>query len=99
MLNRLSVIVLTCTTRYHARRVITDVNAVIRGWGQYFRAGNAATKFLQLDRYVEDRLRALLLHRAGSRLRAGRAEIRRRPFFEAMGLYRLRGTIQYPETA
>jgi hypothetical protein len=78
------------------RRVIADVNPVVRGWGQYFRSGNAATKFIQIDRYVEERLRALLLQRAGSRLRAGRAVNWRRPFFEALGLFRLRGTIQYP---
>jgi group II intron reverse transcriptase/maturase len=92
---------LTARSRCHEdiRRVITDVNAVIRGWGQYFRTGNAATKFLHIDRYVEDRLHAWLLHRAGSRLRPGQAGAWRRPFFEALGLYRLRGTIQYPGSA
>ena len=89
---------LTARSRCHEdiRRVIADVNAVVRGWGQYFRTGNAATKFLHIDRYVEERLRRLLLQRAGSRLRGGQAEGWRRPFFEALGLYRLRGTIQYP---
>ena len=53
----------------------------------------------QVDRYVEDRLRRLLLQRAGARLRPGRAAGWRRPFFEALGLYRLRGTIHYPEAA
>ena len=81
------------------RTVIADVNAVVRGWGQYFRTGNAATRFTQLDRYVEDRLRGLLLKRHGSRLAAGRADAWRRPFFEALGLCRLRGTIAYPGTA
>jgi len=92
---------LTTRSRCHEdlRRVIADVNPVIRGWGQYFRTGNAAVKFIQLDRYVEERLRGLLLKRVGSRLRPGRAETWRRPFFEALGLYRLRGTIQYPEAA
>ena len=92
---------LTPRSRCHVdlRRVIADVNPVIRGWGQYFRTGNAAGKFIQIDRYVEERLRGLLLKRAGSRLRPGRAAGWDRPFFEALGLYRLRGTIQYPETA
>ena len=92
---------LTSRSRCHEdlRRVIADVNPVIRGWGQYFRTGNAAVKFIQIDRYVEERLRGLLLKRAGSRLRPGRADIWHRPFFEALGLYRLRGTIQYPEAA
>jgi len=92
---------LTPRSRCHGdiRRIIADVNAVVRGWGQYFRTGNAATRFIQLDRYVEGRLHRLLVQRAGSRLRAGRATVWRRPFFEALGLYRLRGTIQYPGAA
>jgi group II intron reverse transcriptase/maturase len=92
---------LTPRARCHEdlRAVIADLNRVLRGWGQYFRTGNAATKFIQIDRYVEDRLRGLLLKRAGARLRPGRAAAWRRPFFEALGLYRLRGTIQYPEAA
>jgi group II intron reverse transcriptase/maturase len=92
---------LTRRSRCHTdlRRVIADVNPVIRGWGQYFRTGNAAVKFIQIDRYVEERLRGLLLKRAGSRLRPGRAAGWYRPFFEALGLYRLRGTIQYPGVA
>ena len=40
-----------------------------------------------------------LRKRVGSRLHAGRADAWHRPFFEALGLYRLRGTIQYPEAA
>jgi group II intron reverse transcriptase/maturase len=89
---------LTPRSRCHedVRMVIADINRVLRGWGQYFRTGNAATKFHHLDRHVEDRLRGLLLKRAGSRLGPGRADQWRRPFFEALGLLRLRGTIQYP---
>jgi group II intron reverse transcriptase/maturase len=89
---------LTPRARCHQdlRRVIAELNPVLRGWAQYFRTGNAATKFHHIDRHVEDRLRGLLLKRAGSRLRPGRASQWRRPFFEALGLYRLRGSIQYP---
>ena len=92
---------LTPRSRCHGdlREVIAQLNPVLRGWGQYFRTGNAAVKFIQLDRYVGERLRALRVKRAGSRLAAGRAEAWNRAFFEALGLYRLRGTIQYPGTA
>ena len=92
---------LTSRSRCHedVRHVIADVDPVIRGWGRYFRTGNAAVKFIQIDRYVEERLRRLLLQRAGSRLRPGRAAGWHRPFFEALGLCRLRGTIHYPEAA
>jgi RNA-directed DNA polymerase len=75
------------------------VNPVLRGWAQYFRTGNAASRFIQLDDYVTERLRGLLLKRAGSRRRPGTADLWRRPFFEALGLIRLRGTIHYPGVA
>ena len=95
---RARVRVLTPRGRCHTdlRLVIADVNRVLRGWGQYFRTGNAANHFERLDWYVVGRLRGLLRKRAGSRLPAGRAEAWRRPFFEALGLARLRGTIRYP---
>jgi len=91
---------LTPRSRCHEdlRRVIADVNPVLRGWAQYFRTGNAATKFLQIDRYVTDRLHALRRARAGSRGRL-RYGADRRTFFETLGLIRLRGTIQYPGVA
>jgi group II intron reverse transcriptase/maturase len=79
------------------RRVVADLNPILRGWGAYFRTGNAADHFIQIDRYVEDRLRALRLKRAGYAAYAGGyASVWNRPFFEALGIHRLRGTIQYP---
>jgi group II intron reverse transcriptase/maturase len=92
---------LTPRARCHAdlRNVIAELNPVLRGWGQYFRTGNAANHFTDLDQYVERRLRGLLLKRAGSRLTTGRAKSWKRPFFEHLGLIRLRGTIQYPGVA
>ena len=53
------------------RVVIADVNRVLRGWGAYFRTGNAAVKFFQIDQYVEERLCDLRLKRAGAQLHAG----------------------------
>ena len=89
---------LTPRRRCHTdpRVVIADVNRVVRGWGAYFRTGNAARQFHQLDVYVVERLRRLLRQRAGAQLRPGQAVCWRRPFFEALGLCRLRGTIRYP---
>jgi len=89
---------LTPRGRCHAdvRSVIADLNLVLRGWGAYYRTGNAALKFVQIDRFVVARLHGLRVKRAGSQLRPGQAERWHRPFFEALGLYRLGGTIQYP---
>jgi RNA-directed DNA polymerase len=92
---------LTGRNRCHddIRRVIADLNPVVRGWGGYFRTGNAATKFNQVDWYVVARLRRLLVKRYGRGLRAGQAGQWTRDWFEAHGLYRLRGTIRYPGAA
>ena len=81
------------------RVVIADLNPVVRGWGQYFRTGNAADHFTDLDLYVERRLRDLRLKRANGRLAEGQILKWDRPFFETLGLCRLRGTIQYPGAA
>jgi RNA-directed DNA polymerase len=81
------------------RDVIAAINPILRGWGSYFRTGNSARKFLQIDDYVRYRLRRLMLKRYGRNLRAGRAAAWTREFFEAHGLYRLRGTVRYPGLA
>ena len=80
------------------RDTIAQLNPVLRGWGAYFRTGNAAIKFGQLDAYVTRRLQGLLRQRHG-RLRAGQSARWTPTFFHALGLYRLRGTIRYPEAA
>jgi RNA-directed DNA polymerase len=78
------------------RDVIADLNPTLRGWGNYFRTGNAAKKFNQIDSYVLGRLRGLMIKRYGRNLRAGQTSTWTREFFEAHGLYRLRGTVRYP---
>lgn len=81
------------------RKVIAALNPVLRGWGNYFRTGNAAKRFNQLDSYVYRRLRTLRFVRKGRNLRAGEAERWTRESFHNLGLIRLRGTVQYPETS
>ncbi len=81
------------------RVLIRDLNPVLRGWGNYFRTGNAAAKFTQVDRYVVDRLRRFQMKRKGRDLRPGEANRWTEDWFDGLGLYRLRGTIRYPEAA
>jgi len=81
------------------REVIADLNPVLRGWGNYFRTGNAATKFRQADRYVVDRLHGLMVKKRGRNLRAGQATQWDEDWFNGHGLHRLRGTIRYPKAA
>jgi len=92
-----------CTPRAVCHRPLRDtlaqLNPVLRGWGAYFRTGNAAMKFGQVDDYVVWRLKRLLVKRHGRNLRPGQAAPWTHAFFHALGLYRLRGTIRYPEAA
>ena len=96
---RQSVKRLTERGRCHAdlREVIADLNPILRGWGSYFRTGNATKQFVQIDDYVISRLRSLRVKCKGRNLRPGEANAWTRDYFENLGLYRLRGTIRYPE--
>lgn len=81
------------------REVIADLNPLLRGWGNYFRTGNAAAKFVQADSYVVFRLRRLMIKKRGRNLHAGQASAWTEDWFNGHGLYRLRGTIRYPRAA
>jgi RNA-directed DNA polymerase len=81
------------------RDVIADINPVLRGWGNYFRTGNAARKFRQADDYVVHRLFRLMVKKRGRNLHAGQADAWTEDWFNGHGLYRLRGTIRYPRAA
>jgi RNA-directed DNA polymerase len=84
------------------RDVIRVVNPVLRGWGGYFRSGNASAKFNEVDSYVRCRLVRLLAQRGGQR----RWQPDGRPFRPSAwphrrfvtdhGLHQLLGTIRYP---
>jgi group II intron reverse transcriptase/maturase len=90
---------LTPRGRCHAdlRTIIASLNPVLRGWGNYFKSGNAARQFISVDDHVVRRLRTLRIKRKGRNLRPGEARGWTREYFEHLGLHRLRGTICYPE--
>jgi group II intron reverse transcriptase/maturase len=92
---------LTPRARCHedVRDVIADLNPILRGWGEYFRTGNAAKRFNQLDTYVWRRLLALRVKHKGRHLRPGEVERWSRDYFHNLGLHRLRGTVRYPESS
>jgi group II intron reverse transcriptase/maturase len=81
------------------RVLIRHLNPVLRGWGEYFRTGNASIKFQDVDRCVERRLRRFLIRRTGRNLHAGRADGWTPEWLRVQGLYRLFGTIRYPGAA
>lgn len=81
------------------REVIADLNPVLRGWGSYFRTGNAADKFVQIDAYVWRRLMRLMVKRKGRHLKPGEVKQWTRQWLVGLGLHQLMGTIRYPGTA
>lgn len=86
-----------CARVKDVREIIRDLNPVLRGWGNYFRTGNATDKFNQIDRYVRLRLCRVMSRRGGQR----RANFRWQDwphtrFVEEHGLHKLLGTIRYP---
>lgn len=81
------------------REVIAVLNPAIRGWGNYFRTGNASTKFQQVDRYVRRRLIRLVERRGGQRTQLVRPKEWTWNRLKKLGLHRLLGTIRYPGEA
>lgn len=79
------------------RVLINALNPLLRGWGNYFRTGNAARKFLQLDKYVVRRLNVLRVKRYLRHAKQGQRIVWSREDYEAHGLHRLRGTVRYPK--
>ena len=72
-------------------RVVDGVNRLVRGWGTYFRVGNATRHFRQVDNYVRERLSLFLRKKRG---RAGRGwKGLNLAFFDRLGVYHLTGTV------
>jgi RNA-directed DNA polymerase len=73
-------------------RLIAELNPVLRGWGGYFRVGNASRQFAQIDSYVCERL-ALFLSKKARRSGRQWGERYTPAFFGRIGVYRLTGTV------
>ena len=79
------------------RETIARLNPVLRGWGNYFRTGNASDCFNSLDTHLHRRLRRLMRQRYGRKLRAGQAKAWTPNWFWNHGLHRFLGTVRYPK--
>jgi group II intron reverse transcriptase/maturase len=79
------------------KQIIAELTPVLRGWGNYFRTGNADREFNKMDGFVVKSLRRWQYRRGGQR------PTKRVPFtgdqLYGMGLHRLMGTVQYPAQA
>jgi group II intron reverse transcriptase/maturase len=79
------------------KQIIAELTPVLRGWGNYFRSGNADREFNKMDYFVVRSLRRWQFRRGGQR------PTKRAPFtgdqLYGMGLHRLMGTVKYPAQA
>ena len=79
------------------KQIVAELTPVLRGWGQYFRTGNADREFNKMDYFVVKSLRRWQYRRGGQR------PTKRAPFtgdqLHGMGLHKLMGTVKYPAQA
>jgi group II intron reverse transcriptase/maturase len=79
------------------KQIIAELTPVLRGWGNYFRTGNADREFHKMDSFVVKSLRRWQYRRGGQR------PTKRAPFtgdqLYGMGLHELMGTVKYPAQA
>ena len=81
------------------KEIVASINPVLRGWGNYFRTGNADRDFNAIDGYVYRRVVRWMWRRGGQRARYRWDAWPRERLHEEMGLHRLRGTVRYPAQA
>jgi len=76
----------------YLKQIIAELTPVLRGWGNYFRTGNAHRELNKMDFFVVKSLRRWQFRRGGQR------PAKRHPFTSdqlyGMGLHRLMGTVQ-----
>jgi len=74
--------------------VVDRVNPVLRGWGNYFRTGNSARKFNQIDSYVHERLAILACNKHQLSGRKWDSHFNGE-WFRRLGVHTLKGSIHY----
>jgi group II intron reverse transcriptase/maturase len=86
------------TDRRHTEMALSSVvdrlNPVLRGWGNYFRGGNSARKFTQVDSYVHERL-AIFARNKHQRSGRGWATEYNVAWFQRLGVHTLSGSVRY----
>ena len=79
------------------KQIVAELTPVLRGWGNYFRTGNADREFNKMDYFVVKSLLRWQYRRGGQR------PTKRDPFtgdqLHGMGLHKLMGTVKYPAQA
>jgi group II intron reverse transcriptase/maturase len=82
----------------NVHELIPELNRLLRGWSEYFKTGNAARKFSQVESYVWQRL-VIFQNRRRRQKCPHRIREYTYDWFQSLGLYRLMGQISYPNPA
>lgn len=94
---------ITSHRRADIRRIgemIPELNLVLRGWSNYFKSGNAAKKFQQVEEFVWRRLVLFQNRRRGLRWpHQGKYRGYNKDWYRNLGIYKLVGVIEYPNLA
>lgn len=79
----------------NVRELIPELNQILRGWGEYFKSGNANKAFCQMDRYVHYRL-ALFENKRRNRKHPHWFREYTYDWYQLLGVYQLWGRVKYP---
>lgn len=74
--------------------VVRNLNALLRGWGEYFRYGNSGRKFALLDSYVHQRLAIFASTKHGLQGHNWQRRFNQN-WLKGLGVHRLSGTVRY----
>lgn len=74
--------------------MVRNLNARLRGWGEYFRYGNSGRKFAKLDSYVHQRLAIFQSTKQGLRGHNWKRRFNA-AWFKSLEVHRLSGTVRY----
>jgi group II intron reverse transcriptase/maturase len=74
--------------------IVGNLNRVLRGWGAYFRHGNSARKFADIDSYVHERLAIFASIKHGLRYHRNWTRRFTWAWLRGLGVYRLSGGVR-----
>jgi hypothetical protein len=74
--------------------IVGNLNRVLRGWGAYFRHGNSARKFADIDAYVHERLAIFASIKHGLRYHRNWTRRFTWAWLRGLGVYRLSGRVR-----
>jgi hypothetical protein len=74
--------------------IVANLNRVLRGWGAYFRHGNSARKFADIDSYVHERLAIFASIKHGLRYHRNWTRRFTWAWRQGLGVYRLSGRVR-----